>query len=290
MDLVTAGITGIEVSRNVQNLTFGRLANLSVRSQAGLGDQTLIAGFSLGGGAGSKSLLVRAIGPTLSAFGVTGPLADPLLEVAPLGGVNVATNNGWGGTTALKNAFTSVGAFALSPDTSRDTALVFSPAPGAYTAKVTSASNATGVALVEVYDTGTGNTPRLNNVSARSLVGTGADALIAGFVVNGTMPKKLLIRAAGPTLIGYGVGGTLVDPVLAVRPYGSETIVAMNDDWGGTAALKAAFASVGAFGLASDTSKDAAVVVELPPGAYTATVTGKNNATGVALVEVYELP
>ncbi len=290
MDLVTAGITGIEVSRNIQNMTFGRLANLSVRSQAGTGDQTLIAGFALGGGAGSKSLLVRAIGPTLSAFGVTGPLADPLLEVAPLGGVKVATNNGWGGTTALKNAFTSVGAFPLSPDTSKDSALVFSPTSGAYTASVTSASNTTGVALVEVYDAGTGNTPRLNNVSARSLVGTDADALIAGFVVNGTMPKKLLIRASGPSLATFGVGGTLVDPVLTVRPLGSDSVVATNDDWGGTAALKAAFASVGAFAFTLDTSKDAALVVELPAGAYTATVSGKNSTTGVALVEVYELP
>lgn len=289
-DLIKVSNSAVTVARNLKNIELGRLANLSVRSQAGTGDQTLIAGFSLGSGAGSKPLLVRVIGPTLSAFEVTGVLADPLLEVAPLGGANVATNNDWGGTTALKNAFASVGAFALSPDTTKDAALVFSPAAGAYTAKVTGANNTTGVALVEVYDAGSGNTPRLVNASARSQVGLGTDVLIAGFVVNGTLPKKLLIRASGPSLIPYGVGGTLVDPVLTVRPLGVDTIVATNDDWAGTAALKAAFTSVGAFAFVSDSSKDAALAVELPPGAYTATVAGKNNTTGVALVEVYELP
>ena len=154
----------------------------------------------------------------------------------------------------------------------------------------TGANNGTGVALVEVYDSGTGNTPRLTNVSARTQVGTGGDVLIVGFVVSGNVPKKLLIRAVGPTLGVFGVGGTLVDPVLEVRPLGSENIVATNDDWRGTAALKSAFVSVGAFGLSPDTSRDAAIALELPPGAYTATVTGKNNTTGVALVEVYELP
>ena len=233
---------------------------------------------------------MRAVGPSLGAFGLTGTLADPLVEIAPLGGATLTENNDWGGTALLKNAFASVGAFPLSSETSRDAALIFSPGAGAYTAKVTGANNGTGMALVEVYDTGSGNSPKLTNLSARTLVGTGGDALFAGFVVNGTMPKKLLIRAAGSMLAAFGLGGLLADPVLTVRPLGSDSIVATNDDWGGTAALKAAFASVGAFAFAPDTSRDAAIVVELPPGAYTATVTGKNTTTGVALLEVFELP
>ena len=293
-DLLAAGHTP---EGDVQYLSFfnrppsdAYLSNISVRTQAGTGDQTLIVGFVLGGGSDSKPLVVRAIGPSLSPFGVTGTLVDPMVEVAPLGGAKLTENNDWGGTAALKNAFASVGAFALSPDTSKDAALVFSPTPGAYTATVTGANGTTGVALVEVYDAGSGNSPRLTNVSARTQVGTGADVLITGFVVKGTLPKKLLIRASGPSLAAFGVGGTLIDPVLTVRPLGSDTIVASNDDWAGTAAIKAAFTSVGAFAFVSDTSKDAAVAVELPPGAYTATVSGKNNTTGVALVEVYELP
>ncbi|MBI5689128.1 MAG: VCBS repeat-containing protein [Verrucomicrobia bacterium] len=267
----------------------GRLANLSVRTQAGTGDQTLITGFALSG-AGTKPLLVRAIGPTLGAFGLTGTLADPLVEIAPLNAAKVADNNDWSGTAALKAAFGAVGAFPLAPDSSKDAALVFSPGAGAYTARVTGSDGGTGVALVEVYDTGSGNTPKLTNLSARTQVGTGADALIAGFVVNGNVPKKLLLRAVGPTLGAFGVGGTLADPVLEVRPLNSDNIVATNDDWRGTAALKAAFASVGAFGFANDSSQDAAIAIELPPGAYTATVSGKGGGTGVALVEVYELP
>jgi hypothetical protein len=267
----------------------GRLANLSVRTQAGTGDQTLITGFALSG-TGTKPLLVRAVGPTLGAFGLTGVLADPFVEIAPLGAAKIAENDNWSGTTALKNAFAGVGAFALSPDTSKDAALTFSPAAGAYTAKVVGSDGGTGVALVEVYDTGSGNTPKLTNVSARTQVGTGADVLITGINVNGNVPKRLLIRAVGPTLGAFGVGGTLADPVLDVRPLGVDNVVATNDDWRGTAALKAAFASVGAFGFASDGSKDAALAIELPPGAYTATVSGKGGTTGVALVVVYELP
>jgi hypothetical protein len=299
VDLVGINSQAIVVARAVKPLDRalfqttpddpGRLANLSVRTQAGTGDETLITGFALSG-TGTKSLLVRAVGPTLGVFGLTGVLADPIVEIAPLGGANVAINDNWGGTAALKAAFAGVGAFALSPDTSRDAALVFSPAPGAYTAKVTGANNGTGVALVEVYDTGTGNTPRLTNLSARTQVGTGADALFTGFVLNGNVPKRLLIRAVGPTLGAFGVGGTLADPVLEIRPLGSEEVIALNDDWRGTAALKAAFASVGAFAFAADASRDAALAIELPPGAYTATVSGRNNTTGVALVEVYELP
>ena len=267
----------------------GRLTNLSVRTQAGIGDQTLIAGFALSG-SGTKPLMVRAIGPALNAFGLTGTLADPLVEIAPLGGTKLAENNDWGGTAALKNAFASVGAFSLSPDSGKDAALVFSPGTGAYTARVTGSGNGTGIALVEVYDTGTGSALKLVNLSARSQTGIGSDVLIAGFVINGNVPKKLLIRAIGPTLGVFGVGGTLADPVLAIRPLGSDSVIATNDNWNGTAALKTAFARVGAFNLAVDTSRDAAIAVELPPGAYTATAFGSNNTTGVVLIEVYELP
>lgn len=300
IDLLSAASSGaVTFARGVKSLDRalfqstpdepGRLVNLSVRSQAGADAQTLITGFVLSG-AGIKPLLVRAVGPTLGAFGLTGVLADPMVEIAPLGGAKIAENNDWGGSAALKNAFAGVGAFGLSSDTSKDAALVFSPAAGAFTAKVIGANNGTGIALVEVYDTGTGNAPKLTNLSARTQVGTGADALVAGFFVSGNTPKRLLVRAVGPTLGAFGLGGALADPVLEVRPLGSENIVATNDDWRGTAALKAAFASVGAFSFASDASKDAALVIELPPGGYTATVSGKSGTTGVALVEVYELP
>ncbi len=286
---VTPG--ALTFSRNLKPLLPGRLANLSVRTAAGTGDATLIAGFALGAAgptaSPTKPLLVRAIGPALAAFGVENTLADPAVTVAPLGGTTLAANDNWAGSATLTNAFAAVGAFALAPESSRDAALLVAPPPGAYTATV---SGGSGVALVEVYDAGPGLSPRLTNLSARTLAGTGAGALIAGFVIDGTLPKKLLLRAAGPTLAAFGIGNTLADPVLTLRALGGDTILAANDDWGGTAALKAAFASVGAFAFATDRSLDSALALELPPGAYTVTVSGKNNATGVALVEVYELP
>ena len=293
LDFLGIGSHQIDFARGVLPFTDGRLTNLSVRTQAGTGDSTLITGFALGGAtaaATTKPLLVRAVGPSLGAFGLSDSLSDPLVEIAPLGGAPIALNDDWGGTTQLKEAFAGAGAFPLAADASKDAAVVFAPGAGAYTAKVTGANNGTGVALVEVYDTGSANAPKLTNLSARTFVGTGSDALFAGFVVNGTLPKRLLIRAVGPTLAGFGVGGTLDNPVLTLRPLGSETIVATNDDWAGTAALKAAFTSVGAFAFTADTSLDAALVVELAPGAYTATVSGRNGANGIALIEVYEIP
>jgi hypothetical protein len=305
VDLVGVNPNAITVSRALRPLDRalfenapdqpGRLANLSVRTQAGTGDQTLIVGFAVGGGTGTKPLLIRAIGPTLAAFGVEGALADPAIDITTPSGARLAGNDNWGGSAALKNAFAAVGAFGLAADASADAALLYNAAPNSYTATVSSGSPgpsaaAAGIALVELYDSGTTNVPRLTNVSARTQVGVGADALIAGFVVSGNVPKKLLIRATGPTLNAFGVGGALADPVLQVRALGNENILAFNDDWRGTVALKEQFQSVGAFRFFSDASRDAAVAVELPPGAYTATVSGKNNTTGVALVEVYELP
>jgi hypothetical protein len=149
-----------------------------------------------------------------------------------------------------------------------------------------------GVALVEVYDTEDGNTVRLKNVSARNQVGTGSDILIAGFVINGNVPKRLVIRGIGPRLIGFNVSGVLADPVLEVhtRINDVDTVFASNDNWsdedfGG--AMQTAFSQVGAFGLDSG-SKDAALSVTLPAGQYTVHVKGVNNTTGEALVEVYD--
>lgn len=261
-----------------------KLSNLSVRTSAGSGDRTLIVGFLVAGG--SQNILARGVGPTLGAFGVAGTITDPKLELYS-GSIQSTANDNWASSGLLAGDFSRVGAFPL-PAGSRDAALRVG-VKGGRSLQVTGADGGSGLALVELYDAG-GGTGRLINVSARAEVGTGADTLTAGFAITGTVPKRLLIRAAGPTLGAFGVGGTLADPMLDVRPLGSDNIVANNDDWSGTAALKAAFTSVGAFGFASDASRDAALAVELPPGAYTATVSGKGGTTGVALVEVYELP
>ena len=129
---------------------------------------------------------------------------------------------------------------------------------------------------------------RLANISNRAQVGTGDDILIPGFVIEGTTAKQMLIRAVGPTLADFGVAGVLEDPIL--RVFNDTQEIASNDDWGlaaDPAELAAAFVATGAFGLPPD-SKDAAVLVTLQPGVYTAQVSGVGNTTGVAIVEVYD--
>ncbi len=260
------------------------LGNLSVRTFAGTGDKTLIAGFVVADG--SRNILVRGIGPTLGVFGVGGALVDPVLELN--GGATVVRNDNWETGSASAAAFSAVGAFALGAG-ARDSALLESIA-GARTARLEGTAGGTGIALVELYAS-TGGSGRLINVSARTEVGTGDNILIAGFNVGGTTPRRLLIRAVGPTLGVFGVGGTLADPVLVVRT-GAGVEVAANDNWStanNAAELASSAARVGAFALAAG-SKDAVIAAILPPGSYTAAISGAGNSTGVALVEVYELP
>ena len=253
-----------------------RLSNLSVRT-AMAANQLLIVGVVVSGG-GSRDVLVRAVGPALAAFGLAGAMTDPRLELFN-GTTSVFTNDNW--PANLAPTFVSVGAFAF-PANSLDAAFVQGlDGPRTIQARGTGA----GVLLVEAYDLGTGNTPRMINVSARNRVGTGDDILIAGFNVAGTGTKQLLIRAVGPTLADFGVTGTLVDPVLEV--YSGTTKIADNDNW--AASLAPTFTAVGAFGLTAG-SRDAALVTSLTPGAYTVQVRGVANGTGEALVEIYEVP
>ena len=272
----------------------GRISNLAIRSLAGSGAQTLIVGVSVGGSgtSGPKPLLLRGIGPGLAAFGVTGTLADPKLEVYA-GASKISENDNWGGNAQIATVAAQVGAFALGASTTADAAL-YNPslAPGTYSVQITAASGANGVALAEIYDASpatafTATTPRLTNVSARSQVGTGGNVLIAGFAISGETSKTVLIRAIGPTLTAFGVPGALANSKLDV--FSGNTAIISNDDWGGDAQLTAGFASAGAFPISAN-SRDAAVLVTLPPGSYTAQVSGVNNTTGIALVEVYELP
>lgn len=266
-----------------------RLANLSVRALAGTGNSALIVGFAVGGGS-LKTLLVRGIGPTLASFGVAAPLGDPVLSLFA-GARLVESNDDWGSASnasRIAETAASVGAFPLSV-AARDAAILSTVGEGTATVQVSGKDGASGVALIELYDADPGNGSRMNNVSARAFVGTGPMAPIAGFVVGGTAPKQVLVRAVGPTLAGFGVTGLLADPQLALFREGSLVPVQQNDNWGGTAALRATFSSTGAFPL-PDGSRDAALTAVLQPGAYSVLVTGTGNTTGVALLEVYELP
>ncbi|MCX6953881.1 MAG: hypothetical protein NTV51_17160, partial [Verrucomicrobia bacterium] len=245
-----------------------------------------------------KSVLIRAVGPALDAFGVAGALPAARLEL--FGGtpaISLATNNGWGNAAPVAAAAARSGAFALAPN-SRDASILISLAPGPYTVVVSGDAGASGVALVEVYDASENAAPdqKVVNIASRGNAGSGDNTLTAGFVIAGSVPKRVLIRGVGPALGAFGVPGTLADPELKlINQPGA--VIATNDNWGTPASATAADAAqiaaaataVGAFAFAPG-SKDAALLLNLAPGPYTVQLSGVGGAAGVALVEVYEVP
>jgi hypothetical protein len=272
-----------------------RIVNLSVRATAGADARTLIVGFVIGGGAGQLPVLVRALGPKLASLGVSGVLPNPQLELHTR--VNqmdtiVATNDNWSSDEATTLLFQRLGATPLS-NGSLDAALKLDLDPKPYTAHV-NAPTGGGIALAEVYDASTtigASTPRLVNISGRAQVDMGDDVLIAGFVVNGSGPKTVLIRGIGPMLASLSVTGVLAAPRLELHQSinGVDTVLASNTAWGGSSELKALFTQLGAAPLPDPSSKDTALLVTLQPGVYSAVVSGVAGSTGVALVEIYEV-
>lgn len=262
-----------------------RLVNLATRALVGGAAGTPIAGFVIGG-AGSKSMLVRAVGPGLAAFGLGGTVPDPSVTVVA-GGAVVAGNENW--NAADEPVFTSLGAFTL-PAGSRDAAVLTSLAAGPYTTPV-GAGGGSGIALLEIYDGQVANTAAtLVNASTRAYVGTGDEVLIPGFAVTGSGQVRLLVRAVGPTLADFGVDGALADPELTL--FSGPTAIGANDNWGAAAnaaEITAAVRQAGAFALPAN-SRDAALLVSLRAGTYTARVAGAGGTTGTALVEIYVVP
>jgi len=258
-----------------------RISNLSVRTNLASG-QLLTVGFVT---SAPKNLLLRAVGPSLNAvFGLTGFYADPKIAVISNAGATIAQNDDW--DASLSPVFVSVGAFALTAN-SKDAALEPS-ITGPNTARINGTGS--GVLLMEVYDVDSATAPaRLTNVSARNQVGTGADILISGFVIDGAAARTVLIRGIGPALNDvFGVTGQLPDPLLEIHQTvnGQDTIIATNDNW--NPSLTPYFDQVGAYHFKAG-SKDAAMLITLPPGVYTAQVSGVNSATGDGVVEVYDV-
>ncbi len=283
-------VTSAAAAVALERLDPPRLANFSLRAVPGTGSQAMVVGFNVGPG-NAKPLLVRGVGPTLSTLGVGGALADPVLTVTT-GTTVLATSDNWVVDAGLAAATARAQAFPLDA-ASRDAALLRPFAPGRYGAELAGVNNTTGVALLELYETEPGppdaaTLSHLTNVSARGQVGTGAAILTAGFTVVGNVPRNLLIRAIGPALSAFGITGALADPVLEI--YRGNTLIARNDDWLGSAALTTAFAQAGAFPLPATSLANSALVINLTGGVYTARVTGFGGATGVVLVEIYELP
>ncbi|MBE2213492.1 MAG: cellulase family glycosylhydrolase [Opitutaceae bacterium] len=264
----------------------GRLVNLSVRCWAGKGETVAIAGFVVADG--PADVLVRGIGPGLVTFDVPERLADPVVTV--FSGANaIGGNDNWsgdGGGPALIEVFHRCGAFDLAVS-SQDAAMVMR-AGGLHTAHVTGVGDGTGIALLEIYEASRG-AGRLVNLSGRAEASGGHKAIIAGFVIDGNVPRRVLIRAAGPSLAPFELTQVLAEPALRLLNSKGE-LIAANKHWSAGAdasAVAAAATSTGAFPFRAG-ALDAALLRTLAPGLYTAHVSA-DSGTGVALVEVYEV-
>lgn len=267
-----------------------RLVNISTRAYSGTGAfQTTVAGLVISG-EDSKPVLIRAVGPGLTGLGVSGALAAPKLELLE-GQTVIASNTGWttaGNVDEITAAANLAGAFPL--DTANaDSVLLETLPPGVYTAQASGSTGGSGVVLIEVYDLSSpAPGQKLFNISTRAMVGSGDQTVVAGFVVNGSVPKRVLLRGVGPTMGELGVPGTVADPVIKLLK--GTTEVASNDDWGVNAdAVVAASATTGAFQLTSG-SKDAALIISLEPGVYTLQLSSGDGSSGIGLIEVYEIP
>ncbi|MDO8262344.1 MAG: choice-of-anchor D domain-containing protein [Gallionella sp.] len=251
-----------------------RLVNLSTRGSVQTGDNVMIGGFVIGGTT-PKNVLIRAVGPNLANYGVAGVLADPTLQLFS-GSTAIASNNDW---QSANNA-ADIQATGLAPSDSKESAILTTLNPGAYTAIVSGMAAGTGVGIVEVYELDN-PASQFTNISTRGQVLAGDNVMIGGFVIQGTTSKTVLIRAVGPDLANYGVTGVLANPMLQL--YSGSTMIASNDDWQ-TASNAAAILTTG---LAPVSLLESAILITLPPGAYTAIVSGSGGGTGVGIVEVY---
>ena len=250
-----------------------RLGAISTRMPALTGDNVIIGGFVVGGSV-PKTVAVRARGPSLASAGVSGVLADPVLTVVNAATREVTTNDNW------ITAPGQLSALGFSPPDVRESAIMGTFAPGAYTAIVTGAGGTTGVAIVEVFEVDHPETP-LAGISTRGEVQGGDNVMIGGFIISGNTPQTVIVRARGPSLAAAGVAGFLANPVLQI--VSNQTVIASNDDWqdGPDAAL------IASDGFAPGDSRESALRLTLPPGAYTAIVSGAGGSTGVGIVEVF---
>jgi len=247
------------------------LGNVSSRARVQIGANVLIGGLVISG-TQNKRVLLRALGPSLT---LVGKLMNPSLELYNSNQVLLESNDNWGSATNHQEIVNT----GSAPANPLESAILRSLAPGAYTAIVRGVSNTSGIALVEAYDLDSAGSSKFANISARALVQTGDNVLIGGFIVLGNF-QKVLIRAKGPSL---PIAGRLANPTLELHD-DQGMLLAFNDDWRTTQQ-----AEIMATGLPPTNNFESAIVQTLAPGSYTAIVRGKNNTSGVALVEIYAI-
>jgi hypothetical protein len=256
-----------------------RAMNLSTRMQVQTGDNVGIGGFIITGSI-SKRVLIRAIGPSLIAFGVADALADPVLELHGSNGFLTVTNNNW-----RDSQETAIQATGLAPSNNLESAILTTLAPGSYTAIVRGGDATSGVGLVEAYDLDQIDDSKLANLSTRAFVSSGGDIVIAGFVLGGdNQASRIVLRGIGPSLTSMGIPNALPDPGLELRN-SSGSLVSSNNNWQDNSAQAT---ELTAANLAPTSPAESALAVTLSPGSYTALLSGMNNTTGIGIVEVYD--
>jgi hypothetical protein len=245
------------------------------------GENVGIGGFIITGTA-PKHVLIRAIGPSLTQFGVPNALADPLLELHGPGGFATITNDNWRDDPLQALQIEATG---IAPSNDLESAIDASLNPASYTAVVRGSNNTSGVALIEVYDLNQVVLAKLANISTRAFVSTGDDIVIGGFQLGGHPGEdRIIVRGIGPSLTAFGVTNALANPTLELRD-GNGALVTANNDWQDNPAQAA---ELTAAGLAPTNPLESGIAATLPPGAYTALLAGVNNGTGVGLLEIYD--
>jgi hypothetical protein len=258
-----------------------RLSNLSMRAYVSSGEATPIVGFVIDGSPAGKKVAIVGAGDSLASAGIAKPLSDPRITVVRSADQSVvAFNDNW----FQHPSEVELSLAGLAPLSPFEPGMVLNLPPGAYTAHVSGPLGAIGVTVLGIYEIDRYENP-LINISARARVGVGEQALIAGFIVDGSGPQQVAIVATGPSLAAYGVSAPLANPVVTLVRSADQAVLATNDDWQSAANA----AQLQAAGFAPSHPNEAAILVTLPPGAYTAIVSGANGAAGIGVVGVYRV-
>lgn len=241
----------------------------------------MIGGFIITGNE-PKRVMIRGIGPSMTSVGVAGAVTDPILRLFGSNGSTIAVNDNWQDTQRSEIEQTG-----LQPVDPRESAIVATLVPAAYTAAVANVDGNHGVGLIEIYDLTSGSTGKLANISTRGTVQIADNVMIGGFILGGTSinPAKVVVRAIGPSLAQAGIGGPLDNPTLSLFDSNGQ-IVGSNDNWADDANQAT---QLQALNLAPQSPAESALVATLPPGQYTAVVAGQNGGTGIGLIEVYSV-
>ena len=290
-EVISLDVIGYDLAQPGQ----ASLGNISTRSFVQTGEHIMIGGFIVQG-TGPKRVIIRAIGPELTQFGIPDAMANPRLELHNSSGALIGTNDDWQttiiGGVITSNQVSDIQNSGHAPTAASESAIIANLQPGNYTAIVSGVNNTTGVALVEVYDLSPAASSSLGNISTRSFVQTGEHVMIGGFIVQGTGPKRVIIRAIGPELTQFGIPDAMANPRLELHD-GSGALIATNDDWQttilGGIITSDQVSDIQNSGHAPTAASESAIIANLQPGNYTAIVSGVNTTTGVALVEVYDL-